>query len=68
MKNAHSLNEWALNGHAFHYVPTGSGPSDYAEDKGDDRNDQEDMDHSARTIHKESQYPTYDQNDSDDVQ
>ena len=50
------------------YVPTGSGPSDYGEDKGDDRNDQEDMDQSARTIHKESQYPTYDQNDSDDVQ
>ncbi len=49
-------------------VATDSGPPDYSKDKGNDCNDQEDMYQSARTIYKESQYPPYDQNDSNDVQ
>ncbi len=49
-------------------VPTDSGSPDYSQDKSNDCNDQEDMNQSARTIHKESQYPPNDQNDSNDVQ
>jgi len=45
-----------------------SGPPNYPKNQGDNGNDQKNMNHPSRTIYKEPQDPSDNQNDSNEIQ